>query len=265
MRATSSCAALAHPPHQRLRRRRTDARHALARYLTGERRLDWQCVAFNLVAMDLWDEEAWLELASSQTQPGARHRSARPAPLRARLPRRLPHPRRRPGDGVQPGGGVGEPPAWRPAPTPCPTCRCGSLPGAARSTAATELFGVMIRGARARGEGCAITARPLRDGDSPQRPGPVRPGAWTPRARPPRPTRSPRRPGRCASWPRRRRAAVASTSPRDAADRLWERTSASGTAWAMGTGARTRALVEYGDAGESLHLAGAGMAWARRA
>jgi DNA-binding CsgD family transcriptional regulator len=40
---------------------------------------------------------------------------------------------------------------------------------------------------------------------------------------------------------------------RDAVDRLSERTSASGTAWAKGTEARSRALVEDGRAAEELH------------
>jgi DNA-binding CsgD family transcriptional regulator len=40
---------------------------------------------------------------------------------------------------------------------------------------------------------------------------------------------------------------------RDAVDRLSERTSASGTAWAHGTEARSRALVEDGAGVESLH------------
>jgi DNA-binding CsgD family transcriptional regulator len=40
---------------------------------------------------------------------------------------------------------------------------------------------------------------------------------------------------------------------RDAADRLSERTAASPTAWAIGTDARSRALVESGDSAEELH------------
>ena len=28
--------------------------------------LDWLCVAYNLVAMDLWDDQAWFELATGQ-------------------------------------------------------------------------------------------------------------------------------------------------------------------------------------------------------
>src|SRR5439155_21125705 len=39
---------------------------ALRAYRTDERRLDWLCVAYNLAAMDLWDDQAWFELASGQ-------------------------------------------------------------------------------------------------------------------------------------------------------------------------------------------------------
>jgi DNA-binding CsgD family transcriptional regulator len=39
----------------------------------------------------------------------------------------------------------------------------------------------------------------------------------------------------------------------EAADRMSQRTNASGTLWARGSGARTRALVEQGEAAETLH------------
>src|SRR3954453_15371801 len=41
---------------------------ALRAYLADERHLDWSCVAYSLAAMDLWDDNAWLELASSQAE-----------------------------------------------------------------------------------------------------------------------------------------------------------------------------------------------------
>ena len=122
-----------------------------------------------------------------------------------------------------------------------------------QEAAAAELFDVMIRGAHARGEGCAITAAHYAMARPPQRPGPVRPGARRARRRPSTPTRSPPRPGRCTSWPRRRRAAATSISPATPPTVCGSARAPSGTAWAMGTGARTRALVEDGDAGESLH------------
>src|SRR3954471_19630405 len=41
---------------------------ALRAYLAEERHLDSSSVAYNLAAMDLWDDSAWLELASSQAE-----------------------------------------------------------------------------------------------------------------------------------------------------------------------------------------------------
>ena len=41
---------------------------ALRAYLAEERHLDWSWVAYSLAAMDLWDDDAWLELASSQAE-----------------------------------------------------------------------------------------------------------------------------------------------------------------------------------------------------
>src|SRR3989440_686262 len=41
---------------------------ALRAYLVEERELDWSSVAYSLAAMDLWDDDAWFELASSQAE-----------------------------------------------------------------------------------------------------------------------------------------------------------------------------------------------------
>jgi len=41
---------------------------ALRACLAEERHLDWSWVAYSLAAMDLWDDDAWLELASSQAE-----------------------------------------------------------------------------------------------------------------------------------------------------------------------------------------------------
>ena len=41
---------------------------ALRAYLAEERHLDWSCVAYSLAAMDLLDDDAWLQLASSQAE-----------------------------------------------------------------------------------------------------------------------------------------------------------------------------------------------------
>jgi len=43
-------------------------KEALRAYRASPQGLDWLCVAYNLVAMDLWDDEAWFELAGGQAQ-----------------------------------------------------------------------------------------------------------------------------------------------------------------------------------------------------
>ena len=43
-------------------------KQALCRYRAQPPELDWLCVSFNLVAMDLWDDEAWFELAADQVR-----------------------------------------------------------------------------------------------------------------------------------------------------------------------------------------------------
>jgi DNA-binding CsgD family transcriptional regulator len=43
-------------------------KEALRRYRAGPRELDWLSVAYSMVAMDLWDDEAWSELAVSQVR-----------------------------------------------------------------------------------------------------------------------------------------------------------------------------------------------------
>ena len=43
-------------------------KQALARYRTQPQELDWLCVLYNLVVMDLWDNEAWFELAAGQVR-----------------------------------------------------------------------------------------------------------------------------------------------------------------------------------------------------
>ena len=43
-------------------------KQALRRYLAEPQELDWLSVAYNLVAMDLWDAQAWSELAAGQVR-----------------------------------------------------------------------------------------------------------------------------------------------------------------------------------------------------
>jgi DNA-binding CsgD family transcriptional regulator len=224
---------------------------ALADYLTSERQLDWMCVAFNLAAMDLWDDEAWLELASSQAG------LARGTGTLILLPYALDYLagfHLHAGDLSLASSLVAESASLqlgaRAETLPYMPLRLAAWRG--EEPAAAELFEVMIRGARARGEGCAITAAHyamaiLHNGlgqydqalDAAQKA--VADDEIA-----------------ISSWALYELAEAGSRSGRmdiacDAADRLGERTGASGTAWAMGTGARTRALVAYGAAAESLH------------
>ena len=224
---------------------------ALADYLTGERQLDWLCVAFNLAAMDLWDDEAWLELASRQAA------LSRGTGTLSLLPYALDYLAGfhvQAGDLSRASGLVAESASLqlgaRAETLPYMPLRLAAWRG--QEGVAAELFEVMMRGARARGEGCAITAAHyamaiLHNGlghydqalDAAQKAaddGEIATSSWALYEL----TEAASRSGRM-------------DIARDAADRLWARTGASGTAWAMGTGARTRALVEYGAAGESLH------------
>jgi DNA-binding CsgD family transcriptional regulator len=43
-------------------------REALRRYRAQPHELDWLSVSYNIVAMDMWDDEAWFELAASQVR-----------------------------------------------------------------------------------------------------------------------------------------------------------------------------------------------------
>ncbi|HXW35312.1 MAG TPA: hypothetical protein VEJ87_12095, partial [Acidimicrobiales bacterium] len=43
-------------------------KEALRRYRSRPHELDWLCVSYDLVAMDLWDDEAWFELAEGQVR-----------------------------------------------------------------------------------------------------------------------------------------------------------------------------------------------------
>jgi DNA-binding CsgD family transcriptional regulator len=224
---------------------------ALSVYLTAERHLDWLCVAFNLAAMDLWDDEAWLELASSQA------RMARSTGTLILLPYALDYLAGfhvHAGDLSRASGLVAESASLRlgsRADTlPYMPLRLAAWRG--QEPAAMALFDAMIRGAQARGEGCAITAAHYAMAilhNALGRYDEALDAAAKAVAADEIAT---------SSWALYELAEAASRSgrmdvARDAADRLWERTGASGTAWAMGTGARTRALVEDGEAAESLH------------
>ncbi len=236
-------------------------RRALRAYRAEERQLDRLCLAYNIAAEELWDDEAWLELASSQAELARATGTLLPLPyaldylagvltqagelsvaalllteaeglepeVRAEFPLRLA--------------------AWR-----------------GQSSTALALFEEMTSGARARGEGCAIAAAEydlavLYNGlgqyelalDAAEKA-----------------TASDDIVS--SSWALYELAEAASRCgrpdvARDAADRLSERAIASGTPWAMGCEARSRALVEDGAAADDLYrqaiqwLAPSRMAW----
>ena len=220
---------------------------AVSAYRREERQLDRMCLAYNIAAEELWDAEAWRELASSQvelaratgtllllpyaldylagalTQAGELSAAALllteaeglDADVRAEFPLRLA--------------------AWR-----------------GQEATALRLVEKMTHGAQTRGEGVAIAGAAydlavLYNGL----------GQY------PRALEEAER--ACAaddivvsSWALYELVEAASRSgrmdiARRAADRLSERTTASGTAWAVSSGLRSRALVQEDDTAEMLY------------
>jgi DNA-binding CsgD family transcriptional regulator len=224
---------------------------ALAAYRGEEPQLDWLCVAFSLAAMDLWDDEAWLELASSQA------RLARSTGTLVLLPYALEYLA---GFHIQAGdlslaSGLHAESARldlgiRAETLPYIPLRLAAWRGQEATVA--QLSDVMLRGARTRGEGGAITATHyaqaiLHNGlgqyaqalDAARQAVSIDEIATSP-------------------WALAELSEAAARSGRldvaaDAAEELSLRASASGTAWAKGAAARARALVECGDTGERLH------------
>ena len=220
---------------------------ALQAYRGEERRLDRQCLAYNIAAEELWDDEAWRELAASQvelaratgtllllpyaldylagalTQAGELRSAALllteaeglEVGVRAEFPLRLA--------------------AWR-----------------GQEEAALGLVEAMTHGAEARGEGCAIAGaeydlavlynglaqyeRALGAARNACASDDIVVSSWALFELTEAATR-------CARM----------DLARDAVARLDERATASGTRWAMGCLARSRALVEDGDRAEDLY------------
>jgi DNA-binding CsgD family transcriptional regulator len=224
---------------------------ALRAYRAEERQLDWLSVAYNLVAMDLWDDEAWLELASGEVE------LARATGALLLLPYALDYLA---GLHIQAGelslaAGLlteaeGLDPGLRAETPPYIPLRLAAWRG--QASTALNLIEVMTRGASAVGEGGAITAAEhaaaiLYNGlgqyelalDAAQKAAAADELVTS-------------------SWALYELVEAAARCgrrevARDAVDRLSERTSASGTAWAKGTEARSRALVEEGEQADELH------------
>ncbi len=249
-RLTDGCAAAA-----------STLRKAVQAYRAEERRLDRLCLAYNIAAAELWDDESWLELASSQVE------LARTTGTLLLLPYALDYlagALTQAGDltaaalllteaeGLELGVRAEFPlriAAWR-----------------GHEATALALFDEMTDGARARGEGSAIAGAEydlavLYNGLGQYEL--ALEAAERARASDDIVT---------SSWALFELAEAASRCgrpdvARDAVDRLSERATASGTPWAMGCEARSRALVEDGEAAESLYrlaidwLAPSRMAW----
>jgi DNA-binding CsgD family transcriptional regulator len=129
---------------------------ALRRYRAQPQELDWLCVTYNLVAMDLWDDEAWFSLAAGQVQ------LARTNGTLSWLPFALDYLAE---NHIQAGQlsaaaallteGERIDPGIRAATLPYVSLLLAAWRGDARTAA--ELTEEMVRGASARGEGAALT------------------------------------------------------------------------------------------------------------
>jgi DNA-binding CsgD family transcriptional regulator len=225
---------------------------ALRMHQREQPRLDWPSVAYLIAAQDLWDDRAWFELASRQAE------LARSTGTLSLLPWTLDSLA---GNHIQAGAlsvaaglvtevlgletgiraeGLSYIPlllaAWR-----------------GREPATLELVEVIVRGADARGEGCAITVAGYATAvlyNGLGRYEPALAAAQSAVAADDIVT---------SSWALQELVEAAARAGRPdvaraAVERLAERTGASGTDWASGTEARARALVADGPAAEDLHL-----------
>ena len=225
--------------------------NALRSYRAEGPQLDWLCVAYNLAAMDLWDDNAWFELAASQAD------LARSTGRLVLLPYALDYLAGfhiLTGEFSRASGLVSEAEGLdlgvRAETLPYISLRLAAWRG--QAAVALNLAEVMMRGALSRGEGCAITVTEyatavlynglgqyqlaLEAAEKAAAADEVVTSSWAL-------YELVEAASRCG------RQAVA----RDAADRLAERASPAGTEWAKGTVARSRALVETGGAADELH------------
>jgi DNA-binding CsgD family transcriptional regulator/tetratricopeptide (TPR) repeat protein len=224
---------------------------ALRAYLAEERHLDWSWVAYYLAAMELWDADAWFELASSQVE------LARATGALILLPFALDYLAT---FHIQAGNLSVASALIAEAQSLDLGARAETLPyvplglAAWRGDVSTclNLLDVMIGGARSRGEGCAVTAAEYATSILYNGLGEFEPAfeaAQKATAADEIAT---------SSWALSElvEAAARSGRPeiaRESLDRLCERTSASGTAWARGTEARASALLEDGESAEHLY------------
>ena len=226
-------------------------RKALHAYRAEEPQLDLLSVGYTLAAIDLWDDEAWFELVSRQAE------LARTTGALIMLPYALDYLAglySQTGDLSLAAGLVTEAEGLelgiRAETLHYIPLRLAAWRG--QTSTAVNLIEVMTRGARTRGEGAAITVAEyataiLYNGlgqyelalDAAQK------AVASDEVN-------------LSSWALSEVVEAASRSgqqrvARAAADRLSERTSASDTAWAKGTEAHSRALIEDGELAEELH------------
>jgi DNA-binding CsgD family transcriptional regulator len=227
---------------------------ALRAYLAEERHLDRSWVAYSLAAMDLWDDNAWLELASSQAE------RARATGTLILLPFALDYLAAfhiHAGDLSLASALLEEAQSLdlgvRAETLPYIPLRLAAWRGDVST--ALNLVEVMIGGANSRGEGCAVTAAEystaiLYNGlgeyelafEAAQKAAAADEIATS-------------------SWALSELVEAAARSgrqeiARESLDQLRERTGASGTAWAKGAAARASALLEDGESAEHLHREG---------
>ncbi len=227
---------------------------ALRAWRAEERHLDWSWVAYSLAAADLWDDDAWLELASSQAE------LARATGTLILLPFALDYLAT---FHVQAGDLSLASALTEEAQSLDLGIRADTLPYIPLRVAAwrgdvsmvLDLVDVMIAGADSRGEGSAFTAAEyataiLYNGlgeyelafEAAQKAAAADQIATS-------------------SWALCELVEAAARSGRQeiarrSVDQLRERTSASGTAWAKGTEASASALLEDGEAAERLYREG---------
>jgi tetratricopeptide (TPR) repeat protein len=131
-------------------------RRSLLAYRAEEPQLDWLCVSYNIAAQELWDDQAWFELASDQAQ------LARATGTLSLLPYALDYLA---GNLIQAGELSAAAALMTEAEGLDPGMRAETLPyiplllAAWRGQASTavHLIDAMTRGAVMRGEGCAIS------------------------------------------------------------------------------------------------------------
>jgi len=224
---------------------------ALRTYRAKEPRLDGLSVALNITAMELWDDEAWLELASAQAN------LARATGTLVLLPYALDYLA---GFHVQAGDLTEAERLVAEAEDLDHEIRADTLPyiplrlaaWRGEASAGVELVDAMKRGALERGEGCAIAATDHAEailynglGQYDLALNAAQKAAASDDVV-------------TSSWALYELVEAASRSSqqelaRDAVVRLSDRTRASPTAWAIGTEARSRALIEADDKVEELH------------